>query len=503
LIPRERERAAMSTTTIATDARIDRKAARTGLGRLLAVNAMWLGQGAHWPPITFSLLPAAALMITGTTAASALLIGHVSAAGNLFALLAPILAGWLSDRTRSRWGRRRPWLVAGTAVNLVGLAVLAFSGTPLVLAIAYMIVQLSFNLAGGAYAAVIPDVVPAEERGRASGMLGMMNVVGSVVGLAGVIAALKLLGENRTGVIAGYGFVIAILLVTTVITVVAIKEPAAPAARPAPLILSPRAVLAIAAASIAGLAWLGFNLLPLDGWGYALVLAGIAAGAVAAFAAAGVPAMREFFGAFRNRDFFWTFATRAFVIMGINTILPFLAFYFRDVVGVKDPGTESGLWGLAVLAGAIVPAIVGGHLSDRLGRRKLFVYISGGVQALVASVLLFGLIQSLPVIFAMGVVFGMGYGMYYAVDWAIACDVLPDRERSGGRDMGLWHIAFTLPTALAPAIFAPILNAFNEPHHVIAGLATGSHLGFRLVFAGAAFWFVLGTVFVQRIRAVR
>ena len=204
--------------------------------------------------------------------------------------------------------------------------------------------------------------------------------------------------------------------------------------------------------------------------------------------------MREFFAAFRNRDFFWTFATRAFVIMGINTILPFLALYFKDVVGVKDPGTESGLWGLAVLAGAVVPAIVGGHLSDRLGRRKLFVYISGGLQALVASVLLFGLIESLPIVYLMGVVFGMGYGMYYAVDWAIACDVLPDREKSGGRDMGLWHIAFTLPTALAPAIFAPILNTFN---------AMGNHLGFRLVFAGAAFWFVLGTVFVNRIKAVR
>ena len=493
----------MSTTAIATHTRVQPRGRRIGLGRLLAVNAMWFGQGAHWNPISFSLLPAAALMITGTTAASALLIGHVTAAGNLFALLAPILAGWLSDRTRTRWGRRRPWLVAGTAVNLVGLAVLAFAGTPLVLAVAYMIVQLSFNLAGGAYAAVIPDVVPAEDRGRASGMLGMMNVVGSVVGLAGVIAALKLLGENRTGVIAGYGIVMALMVITTTITVLAVKEPLVPAARPAPLVLSPPGVLAIAAGSIAGVAWLAFNLLALGGWGYAVLAAGLVAGAMAAFSAARVPAMREFFAAFRNRDFFWTFATRAFVIMGINTILPFLALYFKDVVGVKDPATEGGLFGLAVLAGAIAPAIVGGHLSDRLRRRKIFVYISGGLQALVASVLLFGLIQSVPLIFAMGLVFGMGYGMYYAVDWAIACDVLPDRERAGGRDMGLWHIAFTLPTALAPAIFAPILTVFNEPHHTMLGLATGNHLGFRLVFAGAVFWFVLGTVFVQRIRSVR
>ena len=106
----------MSTRTIPST-RVERRTAGMSLGRLMATNAMWLGQGAHWPPITFSLLPAAALMITGSSAAAALLIGHVSAAGNLFALLAPILAGWLSDRTRTRWGRRRPWLMAGTAVN--------------------------------------------------------------------------------------------------------------------------------------------------------------------------------------------------------------------------------------------------------------------------------------------------------------------------------------------------------------------------------------------------
>ncbi|MDQ2942332.1 MAG: MFS transporter [Candidatus Dormibacteraeota bacterium] len=476
---------------------------RMGLGRLVGVNAMWLGQGAHWPPITFSLLPVAALMITGSSAASALLIGHVSAAGNLFALLAPILAGWLSDRTRTRWGRRRPWLVVGTAVNLAGLAFLATSGSPLSLAIAYMVVQLSFNLAGGAYAAVIPDVVPPADRGRASGMLGMMNVVGSVVGLAAVIGALKLFGENHTGVIVGYSCVASILLVTTVITVLAVREPPLPQRPQAGLSLTPLGVVALSAGTVAGAAWLAFLLLPLGNAIYPVAVVGVAAALLAAFSASRVPAMRAFFTAFRNHDFFWTFATRAFVIMGINTVLPFLALYFKEVIGAKDPGTESGLWGLAVLAGAIIPSIVGGHLSDRMGRRKLFVYISGGLQALVASILLFGLPGSLVVVYAMGVVFGMGYGMYYAVDWAIACDVLPDREKSSGRDMGLWHIAFTLPTALAPAVFAPILVAFNEPHHVILGLATGDNLGFRLVFAGAAFWFVLGTVFVSKIRAVR
>jgi MFS family permease len=473
---------------------------RIGLRRLLGVNAMWLGQGAHWPPITFQLVPVAAFMIAGGSAD--LLIGRVSAAGNLFALIAPILAGWLSDRTSTRWGRRRPWIVAGTAVNLFGLGLLAVAGSTLTLAFAYMLVQLTFNLAGGAYAAVIPDVVPPADRGRASGLLGMMNALGAVVGLAAVTATLAVFHETRTGVAIGYAAVAVVLLVTTVVTVVAIDEPPSKSER-APLRLSVPAAIAGAAAVIAITAWIALLLAPLGSLALATGIVAGAAALVAAFAAFQEPSIRGFFVAFRDRDFFWTFATRALVMMGIATIQPFLAVYFRVVIKADHPGTLAGLWGLALLAGAIVPAVAGGHLSDRIGRRKPFVYAAGALQALVASVLLFGLVKSLFVIFALGVVFGAGYGLYVAVDWAIACDVLPDREHSSGRDMGLWHIAFTLPPALAPAIFAPILHAFNEPGHQLLGLATGNFLGFRLVFAGAVVWFILGTVFVSRIRSVR
>jgi MFS family permease len=262
------------------------------------------------------------------------------------------------------------------------------------------------------------------------------------------------------------------------------------------------AVAAVAAVVAVG-AWLTFLLTPVGPLTVPTLLLGVAGVVVAVVWGLREPPIRGFFAAFRSRDFFWTFATRAFVMMGIATIQPFLALYFREAVHARNPGTLAGLWGLALLGGAIVPAVVGGHLSDRLGRRKPFVYAAGVLQALVASILVFGLVRSIPAIFAMGVVFGIGYGLYIAVDWALACDVLPDRERSSGRDMGLWHIAFTLPPALAPAIFAPILHAFNEPGNVILGLSTGDLLGFRLVFAGSVFWFVLGTVFVSRIRAVR
>jgi len=279
-----------------------------------------------------------------------------------------------------------------------------------------------------------------------------------------------------------------------VITVIAVDEPAYPVRQHERLPLDPMAALAAIAGVIAVACWITFLFLPNSTFRLGMGVASFAAGFVAGFAGWQVPAVRGFFAAFRSHDFFWTFATRALVMMGVYTIYPFFALYMRDVVHIHHPNTMAGYWGLAVLVAGIVPAVTGGQLSDRWRRRKVFVYAAGILQAAVASILLFGLIRSVPVIFAMGVVFGIGYGLYVAVDWAIASDVLPDRGKSAGRDMGLWHVAFTLPPALAPAVFGPILHHFNE---------SGGFLGYRLVFAGAVVWFVLGTIFVSRIRSVR
>jgi MFS family permease len=210
-----------------------------------------------------------------------------------------------------------------------------------------------------------------------------------------------------------------------------------------------------------------------------------------------------FFQAFRSNDFFWTFATRGLVTLGIFSILPFMELYFRDVVRTPDAGAASAFWLLAVIAGAIIPSMVGGVLSDRTGRRKLFVYVSSAIQAVVVSVLLFGLVRSLALLYVLGILYGIGYGAYYAVDWALACDVLPNREEAAGRDMALWHVSFTLPQVLAPAILAGFLHFLNEPGHILLGVSSGHDLGFRFIFGSAALWFILGTVMVSRIRGVR
>jgi len=483
--------------------------ARLSFGRLAAINAFWFGGGAHWQPIYISLIPVGATLIAGSNAD--LLIGRVTAAGGVFALLTPILVGWLSDRTVTRWGRRRPWMVAGTILNIIGLGLLALSASQLTFIAAYLVVQLSNNAAGAAYTGVIPDVVRAEDRGRASGLLGTMNQLGTVIGVGLVGLTFKLYGDTRAGLLAGYGVVAVILVITLLITVVAVKEPRItrqPNPKP-PLPLWGRvsvetAPLICAAAFVVALIGLFAILLaPLGSLFWPVVAVFIAAGTVTVLAARRLPGLMAFFQAFRSNDFFWTFATRALVTLGIFSILPFMELYFRDVVRTKDAGAASAFWLLAVIAGAIIPSIVGGVLSDRTGRRKLFVYISSAMQAVVVSVLLFGLVRSLALLYVLGIFYGIGYGAYYAVDWALACDVLPNREEAAGRDMALWHVSFTLPQVLAPAILAGFLHFLNEPGHLLLGISSGHDLGFRFIFGSAALWFILGTVMVSRIRGVR
>jgi MFS family permease len=213
--------------------------------------------------------------------------------------------------------------------------------------------------------------------------------------------------------------------------------------------------------------------------------------------------LRGFFAPFARRDFFWVFATRFLVQLGLVSIYTFITLYFRDVIGGKNYGFTASLWLLTALAGAVIPAALGGYLSDRMGKRKLFVYISSALQGGVVLLVAFRLVQSLPLMYLLGLVYGVGYGAYYAVDWALACDVLPDRERSAGKDMALWHTSLTVPQVLGPALLAAPLAFLNASGHAVFGMSTGHFLGFRFLFGVTAIFFVLGTVLVSQIRGVR
>jgi MFS family permease len=421
-----------------------------GFWRLNGINLYWFASQGMWNAIYILLAISATFTAPDQ---KELVIGRVTAAGGVLAVLVPIVAGTLSDRTPGRWGRRTPWIVGGTLVNLFGLGLLAWAPSVAALVVAYLVLQLGNNAAGAAFAGIIPDVIPKERRGGASGLLNTASILGTIGCLALTLVMLSAFGSSRMGVVASYAAIAAVLAVALVTSMLLLRERPGPNAEP--------------------------------------------------FAWPGTASVLALLAPLRHPDFFWVVCTRLFQTLGIWTILPFISFYFQDVTHASNFGAASDLWLLAVLAGGIVPAVVCGYLSDRIGRRRIFVYVSSGVQTAVMAVLLVSLVSDLRLVYGLGIVFGIGYGAYSAVDWAMACDVLPERERSAAKDMALFHVAYTLPQVVAPALLAPALYFLNRSGSVVLGVQTGGNLGFRAVFASASIWFVLATVMIRNVRGVR
>jgi MFS family permease len=206
--------------------------------------------------------------------------------------------------------------------------------------------------------------------------------------------------------------------------------------------------------------------------------------------------IKEFIRPLHEGDFAWVIFTRLMISAGITVVLYNLVNFFRDVVlqgTTQSPEGFTTIWEGITVATAIPFGFLGGLISDRLHRRKLFVYVSGAAQAFVAIVFIVFYPTSIPIVLLLGVAYGVGYGLYYAVDWALACDTLPDKKKSA-KDMGIFHIALTLPQAVVPFIGGPLIDYLNGPH---------GNGGYRIVFSSALVFLILGTVFVSRIKTVR
>jgi len=410
--------------------------ARMGNRRHLGLSAYWFGQFFLWQPVgTILIQHQVDDLVPRSQQGTAL--GVLIGMGGFVAMALPPLVGLYSDRLTTPWGRRRPIIVVGTVGAAVGLLILFSAHTYVQLALGYMVVQVFFNAAGAAYAGLIPDVVPEAEFGRASAFLATMVQVGSGAGLA-VTAVL-------TGSIYPLAYVV--IAVGVILSMI-------------PTLITARGEGMVA----------------------------VARGAPRPLA----ESVRDFFAPLRGGDFMWVVLTRLLFTAGINSVAYFLFNFFRDVVGVKDPGSFTPTWFLVVLATAIPFGLLAGFYSDRLGRKR-FVYASGFLQSAVALVFIVLFPTNLVLVYVAAALYGIGYGCYYAVDWALACDTLPDRTKSA-KDMGLFHVAFTLPQTFVPLTMGVLLDYFNKQ---------SANSGYRVIFSFAVVFLLLGTVLVSRIRSVR
>jgi MFS family permease len=198
-----------------------------------------------------------------------------------------------------------------------------------------------------------------------------------------------------------------------------------------------------------------------------------------------------------HQDFKWVWITRALVMLGFYIVQPNLYFYLRDVIKVPDPdGSTVGMI-LLVLIGATITGLVGGHLSEKIGRKPI-VYAANGIMAAMAMAFPFctGYASALTV----AIIFGLGYGAYVSVDWALGTDVLPDKAHAG-KDMAVWHVAMVFPQAIAAPVAGYVLRYFGTTR--VGEVEQYQHQGFQAIFAIAAVFLVLGAVLLRNVKGAR
>ena len=331
-------------------------------------------------------------------------LGLVSGVSALFALVFNPIGGALSDRTRSRFGRRAPWLVVASVAVIVTLALLGRAGTVLLVAVAWCLAQAVANLYQAPLSAVIPDRVSRQRRGAASAVAGVSSVLGGVAGVG--------LASQFTGHL-GWGYLtLGVLLAATAVYFV-VSTADAPAA--------------------------GLPRRPRDTRNLAARLA-------------------DFLSALRHRDFALVFTSRAGAILGYYLVISYELYILTDYI--RLPGGMRPAQGVTILAaisavGALLASAIAGPVSDRLDRRKPFVIISSAVAG--AGCVLPVLSPTFTTIEIFAAFAGIAFGCYLSVDAALVTLVLP-RSEDAARDLGVLNIANAGPQVLAPLLAALIIS---------------------------------------------
>ena len=346
------------------------------------------------------------------------------AVGSFLALFANPLFGKLSDRTTSRFGMRRPWMLLGLAGGTVGIATIAYAQTFTVVLVGWCVAQVFFNALLAVQVAVLPDQVPAAQRGMVSGVLGVCVPVASVCGTYLV----NVFSPNTVAMFLGpvaLGGVFIVLFAAVL-----------PDRR-----LPPGSV-------------------PRWSW-------------------------REFAGTFyvsprRHRDFSWVFLSRFLFVMAFAFLTSYQVYYLLADLGSSQDRVPHQVFVATLVssAGVVVASLVGGKLSDWSGRRKVFVLAAAVVYGV--AMFMVALAGDFAAFLVGVAVSGVGFGVYVAVDLALVTEVLPSAADTA-KDMGVFNIANALPYSVAPAVAPAILAVSGGQYPALFACAGACALASALV----------------------
>jgi MFS family permease len=395
---------------------------------LLNLSVYWMGMNAIWAGLGFVVYPARLTEMYGETFAPSYILLFETVPVLLAVLVQPTV-GTISDYTMSRWGRRKPYILIGTLLDVVFLWGFASSDALVMMFAFILLLQFSSNFAQGPFQGYVPDLVPARQVGLASGLMGVMIVVGQVagagiaaMGLAQLDAAALVPGTPAAAEYARQVFLLPTVglalveLVTMVPLVLFVRE-----GRQAP----PRE----------GRSW---RQIALGAWGTDIL---------------------------RERSYVWLLVSRLFFLMAPTIPLSLGLFYLRQSLGSTSEQAASQIFVIAAVVGvtsglATLPAA---RLSDRFGRKRM---IYAGIGLGIIGTVGVALAPAFEVTLGALVFIGVASGSFLAVDWALMTDIIP--KATTGRYMGISAVATGLAGPLGRFIAGPLLTLL-----ILVGLPAG------------------------------
>jgi MFS family permease len=392
--------------------------------------------------------------------------GNLRLVSLMVALLVQSVAGMLSDHNTSRLGRRRPFILVSTVLEIiaflgVGWIAGSMDGMSGYWALFVVIVfsMIFSNIGHGAAQGLIPDLVPPSQRGRYSGIKAFFELPLPLIFVAFTISRMVTAGNLWAAILA----MIAVFVVATVLTMMVretpLKQPAKPMDWTGILrLVAMTGLFTVVIVSIGmGVRWLVPYLLALKG-SLSLVLVGVAGvtGMLLAVALGVIASVRISLGkeAGKRPSFTWWVINRLAFLVGANNLASFVLYFiqerFPELQG-KAAAQPASLLMMVVGVAILVISIPSGWLTDKFGAKRILLV--SGLMATVGTVVVI-MSRTMPVMFVGGVLIGLATGAFFSSNWALGTSIVPKEE--AGRWLGISNLAGAGAGAVGAFIGGPI-----------------------------------------------
>ena len=378
------------------------------------------------------------------------MLGLVNSSGAFVALIANIVFGTLSDQTRSRFGKRTPWIVLGGLITGLSIGAIAFTRSEALIVTLWCLAQMGYNMMLAPYVAVMSDRVPDKVRGTISGFYGAGIAVGQTLG--SVVGA-AFLTHGASGIFQAWMMGLAIFSLVGIFVVVWPREKSSKFEADGET-MSTKAIL------------------------------------------------RNFRPPRHAPDFYYALVGRTLMMRGYWMITTYQLYIAQDYIYAGDPHAIDkasaiiATMGVITLVVSLIVAVTAGPNTDRIGRRKLPVALASCLFAVGAAMPL--LFRSPMGMYLFAAIAGLGYGVYNAIDQALNVAVLPN-PKEAGKDLGILNLANTLSTVIGTMMTSIVVSIAKSAMHASGAPAAAYAWG----FVGAIVIVLIATALIMRVRNVK